>query len=71
MAAAKMRITADAELATEGAIEFRIDSLLKGEQTPAIARRIAALRLRLPQKAGAPILPAVNANLLISKKDME
>jgi len=71
MAAAKMRITADAELATEGAINFRIASLLKEPQTPATARRISALRLRLPQTAGAAILPAVNANLLISKKDLE
>lgn len=71
MAAAKMRITPDAELATEGAIRFRLDQLAKEIPTPAIARRIAALKLRLPQEAGKPILPAVNAALLVSKKDLE
>lgn len=69
----KTRITPDSELASEGAILFRIDQI-KRENNPlteAAARRIKALELRLPTQSGGPIKPAVPAHLLISKKDME
>jgi len=74
MPAAKMRICKDHELPTPTAIQFRIDHI-KAEANnvlnPQQAARIAALRRRLPTDPNAPLAPAIDPNLLISKKDVD
>jgi hypothetical protein len=71
MAAATMRITEDKNLATEGAVRFRIDQLSLQPPTAAILKRIAALKARLPKAEGQKMLPAIDPMLLLSKKDLE
>ena len=69
----KMRETSDSELATLEAIQFRIDKIKRESPvlTPALNRRLSALKLRLPSKPGASIKPAVASILLISKRDLD
>jgi hypothetical protein len=74
----KLRITADSELATPEAIQFRIDQL-RGELSNGasttdklcLSRRIAYLKTRLPQQAGAAIVPPISAELLLTKGELE
>ncbi len=71
--ASKIRIAADSELPTVEAINFRIE-LIKRENpilTPALMRRIAALRLRLPKDDSKAVIPAINPALLVSKSDLD
>jgi hypothetical protein len=72
MAIPKMRICADSELPTIEAIKFRIEQIKTQNPvlTPALARRISALKLRLPQNPNEAMKPAVRADLLISKADL-
>lgn len=69
--AATLRITADKDLATEGAVRFRIGQLEHMPQTTAIKNRLAALKARLPKAEGQTIRPAIDPMLLLSKKDLE
>ncbi len=69
-----LKVTADSELATPEAIQFRIDSIKRecgSVLTPAAANRIARLRSRLPAAPGAAMRPAVSAALLVSKSEVE
>lgn len=70
MAAAKMRVMTDSELSTEDQIRFRIDLLKKEIPLPQVLNRIKRLQERLPKSPTAKILPAYNAGLLASKKDV-
>lgn len=69
----KPRITPDGQLATPEAIAFRIALISNSSEamSPAAAKRIAALRLRLPSAAGKPLLPSVNPALLCSKSELD
>lgn len=68
-----MRETKDSELVTVEAIQFRIEKIKRecgGTLTAGASRRIAALRLRLPKKEGAPVAEAVNCAILVDKSKL-
>ena len=70
--AAKLRLTPDAELVTEVAIRIRINMIRQdGPVTPKDAKRIEALKARLPNAAGEAVKPAVDAALLVSSNCLE
>lgn len=70
-----LRETKDSELVTPEAIRFRIERIKAANpvMTPACARRVEALRQRLPSDPNnsAVLAPAINPNLLISKRDVD
>lgn len=68
------KMSDDTALVTAEAILFRIERIKQEAGSilnPAQARRIAALRARLPKDPNAPVAPAFNAALLVSKKDVD
>jgi hypothetical protein len=68
-----VRVCKDENLPTPEAIKFRIDSIKRDSPilTPALMRRITALKLRLPKDPMAPLLPAIDPAMLIKKGDEE
>lgn len=68
--AATLRVTPDSELATETAIRIRIDMLRKEIPVQQVLNRIKRLEARLPKTTGGGITPAINAGLLVSKRDI-
>lgn len=78
MQTTKLKVTADSELATPEAIQFRIESLKqelsRGNSTLpklCLCRRIETLKARLPKEASAAIVAPVDATLLVSKGELE
>ena len=68
------KMSDDTALVTVEAINFRIEKIKREAGSvlnPAQARRIAALKARLPKDPNAPLAPAFNAALLVSKKDVD
>ena len=65
----KCKVTPDEGLATNEAIQLRIEQLRKEQPTKAVYRRILALKARLPQTP-KPV-PAIDPNLLVSKSDLD
>jgi hypothetical protein len=68
-----VRICKDENLPTPEAIKFRIEQIKRENPvlTPALMRRITALKLRLPKDPFAPLLPAIAPEMLIKKGDEE
>lgn len=69
-----LRETKDGDLVTPEAINFRIEKIKRENATltPALAKRIAALRLRLPKDPNVTVLEkAINPALLVSKSDVD
>jgi hypothetical protein len=68
-----IRICSDAGLPTPEAIKYRIEQIKRENSalTPALMRRITALKLRLPKDPCAPLLPAIDPALLLCKGDEE
>ena len=67
-----LRVTPDEGLVTPEAIEFRIEQLRKECQTPAMYRRIQALKARLPKDPKAVVVVlGVDAALLVSKSELD
>jgi hypothetical protein len=70
----KIKISRDHALATADAILFRIEQIKKecgNVLTPAAYSRIDALRARLPKDPNAPLAPAIDPNLLVSKSQID
>ena len=69
-----LRETPDHGLQTPEAINFRIEKIKRENNnvlTPALMRRVAALKARLPKDPNAPLAPAFAPHLLASKKDVD
>lgn len=63
-----LRVTPDAELPTPEAIEFRIELLRREKPTKTVAKRIEALKARLP---GYTPPVRVDSSLLASKSQVD